>query len=46
MAKDGNIRINFLVTKELRDKVKIKAVQKGQTIKQVVNDLLEKWLKK
>ena len=46
MAKDQNIRINCLVTKELRDKVKIKAVKEGTTVTNVVNDLLKEWLKK
>ena len=46
MEKDQNIRINCLVTKELRDRVKIKAVKEGKTVTEVVNNFLKEWVRK
>lgn len=41
-----NTRLNIVIGKDLRIKVKMKAAKEEKTLREVVVDLLEKWLKK
>lgn len=44
--KDGNIRINVIIDRDLRREVKVKAAKEGKTITEIVVDFLNKWVKK
>ena len=39
-------RINVVIEKELRQELKVKAAQQGKTIRQIVIELIQKWVKK
>ena len=41
----NNIRMNIIITEELRQAVKVKAAQEGKTVTQVVTKFLERWVR-
>ena len=44
MEKRERSRVTFDVTPEIKRKLKLKAVQEGKTISDVMRELLQRWL--
>lgn len=45
MVQDDKVRLNVAIDPALRTQLKLKAVREGKTVAEVVNKLIEEWVK-